>query len=123
MKVGPMMKLRVLFAIVGCCGSVLGTAQAFQESATGAPVTQGNDGAKKTLDLSTNKGVVVEKDAGGGIKFPGLGAIGVLPKLDFGLELLYGESQEKKFEKPREDQAIGSDDDGLRIKGTLKHRF
>jgi hypothetical protein len=32
---------------------------------------------------------------GAGITFPGLGSLGALPKLDFGLELLYGAAESK----------------------------
>ncbi len=50
------------------------------------------------------------------INIPGIGPVGVLPKLDFGLDLLYGSNTE---ETP--DAAPKSDD--VIIRGTLKHRF
>ena len=50
------------------------------------------------------------------IRVPGLGPVGVLPKLDFGLELLYGAS-EPKGPPDRTDQ------DDVQIRGTIKHRF
>ena len=68
------------------------------------------------LGLSENKSVG-EKSTGGGLVFPGLGSLGVLPKLDFGLELLYGDNQPLVV-VPEENNA-----EGLRIQGTLKHRF
>lgn len=70
------------------------------------------------LDLSEGK-AHKEKTESGGLVLPGLGALGVLPKLDFGLELLYGENQPQRIEPEQEDL----ESDGLRIKGTLKHRF
>ena len=52
------------------------------------------------------------------LRLPGIGVIGTLPKLDFGLELLYGNRQDKTIvEEPN------LTDDGLRIHGTLKHRL
>jgi len=59
------------------------------------------------------------KNEGTEVKIPGLGTVGVLPKLDFGLELLYG-AQEAQERAPIE-QKTGEGD--LQIKGTIKHRF
>lgn len=50
------------------------------------------------------------------LKIPGLGSLGVLPKLDFGLELLYGPSSDNPGDRPPESGDVG-------IKGTIKHRF
>jgi hypothetical protein len=49
------------------------------------------------------------------IQIPGMGSVGVLPKLDFGLELLYTPRQEPVQEDNSKDDVL--------IKGTLKHRF
>lgn len=50
------------------------------------------------------------------INIPGIGSVGVLPKLDFGLDLLYGSnSEETPDAAPKNDDVI--------IRGTLKHRF
>ena len=54
------------------------------------------------------------------VRIPGLGKLGVLPKMDFGLELLYGAAGESRAPEARPDTA---DDDDLRIRGTVKHRF
>ena len=51
------------------------------------------------------------------VRIPGLGRLGVLPKMDFGLELLYGASEPK----PVEDDQAPADD--LTIRGTIKHPF
>jgi hypothetical protein len=40
-------------------------------------------------------------DSGTKIRVPGLGVIGVIPKMDFGLELLYGASQPKQIDSDR----------------------
>lgn len=52
------------------------------------------------------------------LNIPGIGSIGKLPKLDFGLELLYGGDTEQG---PNSTGA-GQDDDVL-IKGKIRHRF
>jgi hypothetical protein len=55
------------------------------------------------------------KEEGTSITIPGLGKIGTLPKLDFGLELLYKDDDTQPVDQ--------LDDDGLAIKGRLKHSF
>ncbi|GJM02088.1 MAG: hypothetical protein DHS20C08_05890 [Rhodomicrobium sp.] len=87
---------------------------AFQETelpGTAAPVAKSGDPAVglalPDADTSADKGT--------SITIPGLGTIGTIPKVDFGLELLYQDD---------ETQAVDQlDDDGLAIKGRLKHSF
>jgi len=62
-----------------------------------------------------------KSDAGTEIRIPGLGKLGTLPKMDFGLELLYGAAEGKAAQEP-ENQGIDSDQD-LMIRGSVKHRF
>jgi hypothetical protein len=57
-------------------------------------------------------------NAGTEVKIPGLGTIGKIPKLDFGLELLYGASDQKSAAPDAKE-----DPNDVRIRGTLKHRF
>lgn len=52
------------------------------------------------------------------LNIPGVGTIGKLPKLDFGLELLYGSGGE---ENPAPEVNNGQDD--VLIKGKIRHRF
>ena len=77
-------------------------------------------GVGNTLSLESGE-LATKPSTGGDVRIPGLGALGVLPKLDFGLELLYGEGRAEAI-RPRDDDAA-VDNDGLQIKGTLKHRF
>jgi hypothetical protein len=51
------------------------------------------------------------------VRIPGFGKVGVLPKLDFGLELLYGATDTRG--RP-DDKSEPSD---VQIRGTIKHRF
>ncbi|MEM7619785.1 MAG: hypothetical protein AAF228_04885 [Pseudomonadota bacterium] len=50
------------------------------------------------------------------INIPGIGKLGELPKIDFGLELLYGKDE------PKIDEAQETPDD-VTIRGSVKHRF
>jgi hypothetical protein len=75
--------------------------------------------AGKALDLSDE--TAAKPEAGTEIRIPGLGKLGVLPKMDFGLELLYGAADQKLPEGPPE--AAPNPDDDLMIRGTVKHRF
>ena len=56
---------------------------------------------------------------GQSISIPGLGTVGVLPKMDFGLELLYGN---KTSEEVTREPAVEESND-IRIRGSIKHRF
>lgn len=58
-------------------------------------------------------------EAGTEIRIPGLGKLGVLPKMDFGLELLYGAAENQPAGQP--DAAKPEDD--LTVRGSVKHRF
>src|SRR5262249_39816807 len=51
------------------------------------------------------------------IRIPGLGKVGVLPKLDFGLELLYGASEQKGTVEDKDTP------DDVQLRGPFKHRF
>lgn len=77
-------------------------------------------GVKSQLDLGTSE-APVGKPAGTEVRIPGLGKLGVLPKLDFGLELLYGVNEDKRLEEER--GRPDASDDGVQIRGTVKHRF
>ena len=50
----------------------------------------------------------------------GLGMLGSLPKMDFGLELLYGATEGKQPDAPVAREDSPSD---LTIRGTVKHKF
>lgn len=107
------------------CGVVAGAtaAAAFQEqqgAASPAPQQQGTakPADKPAVDFSTTG--VAKSPAGTEVRIPGLGKLGVLPKMDFGLELLYGAAGESRAPEARPE--TGEDDD-LRIRGTVKHRF
>jgi len=63
---------------------------------------------------------------GTAVSIPGIGYIGTLPKLDFGLELLYGKPEQPTFEfkdTPAAGAKSETGEDDVIIRGTLKHRF
>jgi hypothetical protein len=99
------------------------SALAFQEQKQGGAPSAGSptssagptDGAQPAAPL-TDAG----KGEGTVVSIPGLGNLGVLPKMDFGLELLYGATDSKANGVERED---GPPVDDLTIRGTVKHRF
>lgn len=77
-------------------------------------VTEAPLGADLSMTESNNGA-----PAGTEVRIPGLGRLGVLPKMDFGLELLYGATDTKQPEAQQpENQA-----DGVVVRGTVKHRF
>jgi hypothetical protein len=102
---------------------------AFQEQTTGAatppaqaeqPAPEGQPPADgKPLDLSGE--TAAKPDTGTEIRIPGLGKLGVLPKMDFGLELLYGAADSKPAGTP--EALPNNPDEDLTIHGSVKHRF
>jgi hypothetical protein len=99
------------------------SALAFEEQG-GAPVAPPTPEAQqpaapseKNLDYSAP---TVDENAGTEVRIPGHGKLGVLPKMNFGLELLYGANEASKQAEP-EPQAPASED--LTIRGTVKHNF
>jgi hypothetical protein len=108
-------------------GALASPALAFQETTTGTapgtpPATAVPDAEPPKASGEPGKGLnfkVPEVSIGSGteVRIPGLGSVGVLPKLDFGLELLYGAGEPKGMPADRTDQ------DDVQIRGTIKHRF
>ena len=64
-------------------------------------------------------GLSLGKSNGTEVKIPGIGTVGVLPKLDFGLELLYGANGNESKAIPDEK----NENNDVQIRGTIKHRF
>lgn len=55
----------------------------------------------------------------GWLRIPGLGELGVLPKMNFGLELLYGQGESREAVTKPQDAPL----DELTIRGSVKHNF
>jgi hypothetical protein len=114
------------FVGLGVAAVVAGApAEAFQEQQAGAgapspaaTATPEKAAPGKDLNLTTPP-AALESAPGTEVRIPGLGKLGVLPKMDFGLELLYGASDAKQPDAAvREEPA-----DDLTIRGTVKHNF
>lgn len=113
-------------ALAFALGITSSAALAFQQQESGGAPQAGaaapaaaatEEPAAKAVELAPAD--VSGKGAGTEVRIPGLGRLGVLPKMDFGLELLYGASEGKQQLEPQRDS--GSED--VTIRGTLKHRF
>jgi len=116
------------FAIVLALGLLSHGALAFEETTIGggqpqkapaAPVLElpkASPHGSKGLNLSSPE-LSLGKTSGTEVRIPGLGTVGVLPKLDFGLELLYGANEQRGLPQDK------TDSDDVQIRGTIKHRF
>jgi hypothetical protein len=104
-------------------------ARAFQEQPAGTPpAAEAQSPAApaqapteaKPLGLSDE--AAPKAETGTEIRIPGLGKLGVLPKMDFGLELLYGAADQKQPEGAPESTPATPEED-IMIRGSVKHRF
>jgi hypothetical protein len=111
-------------------GAVLGlmatSALAFQETTIGGGDEKAPPAGAMELPKAgaPGKGLQINgselslgKTPGTEVRIPGIGTVGILPKLDFGLELLYGANEPKGVPQ----DPAQSDD--VQIRGTIKHRF
>ena len=102
------------FIFVGLSVAFVSTAAvAFQEQQHTAPAPAPEPA--KPVELAPLPGAS-SGSTGTEVRIPGLGKLGNLPKMDFGLELLYGATAQTG---PRDDKQ----DSGAQIRGTLKYRF
>ena len=101
----------VLIALSACADASFGFQERDVGDGSGGPPT-----ALQVPGLDTQR-PPSGLGAGTEIRVPGVGSVGTLPKLDFGLELLYGAN-----ESPGrlDDRSQPSD---VQIRATIKHRF
>jgi hypothetical protein len=117
--------MRTCFGLPVLLGALLlaaPSAHAFEETRGGAGTTPAAPKAAPAGEAPLGlggTGTSVAPSAGTEVRIPGLGKLGILPKLDFGLELLYGVN-EQSFDDRRL-RPEQSDDVGVR--GTVRHRF
>jgi hypothetical protein len=109
--------LRTVGLVVALIG-LSSAAFAFQEQRTGSTSVPTAEPAKP-VELGTSPAEALKPSVGPDVRIPGLGKLGSLPKMDFGLELLYGAAEQKtQDQQPREENR-----DDLMIRGTVKHNF
>jgi hypothetical protein len=101
----------------------------YATSASAFDVERNGDGPKVSTEgpkaevVSPGETLKTKPSEGTVVRIPGIGKIGVLPKLDFGLELLYGANKGgEEAEEPRLKTEEGDEGD-FRIRGSIKHRF
>jgi hypothetical protein len=97
------------------------SALAFQEQPAGGGVVPDKGQAAQSLDNST--AAPAPKSEGTEVTIPGLGKLGVLPKMDFGLELLYGADEMPKAQEPAGPTEPAAEPEDLTIRGSLKKTF
>jgi len=108
MRVGRVERMRRIwiYAIGLGLAAVSSASFAFEEQKlrpAQPTVGSGSSGAGVSAGVQlSDPGVVVPRlESGTKIRVPGLGVIGEIPKMDFGLELLYGATQPKASENDR----------------------
>jgi hypothetical protein len=94
-----------------------GSAWAFQEERPATPA--GEAPAAGVADAQGGEA----KANGTDVTIPGLGKLGTLPKMDFGLELLYGANEGKPVDAEPSNPAAAPEPEDLTIRGTMKHNF
>ena len=108
------LKFIVVAVSVAC---VTTAALAFQEQQPGPAAPAAAEPAKP-VDLGP-AAIANPSLAGTEVRIPGLVKLGNLPKMDFGLELLYGATEPRQPEnRPRDDAR-----DDLTLRGSVKHKF
>lgn len=114
------------------CLLVMGPAYAFKETpvenvAAPAPAATIGETSKVeilpgSVTLSGKEAEAIETGKGVELRIPGIGSLGTLPRLDFGLELLYGATdQQILLQESTPEEPDPAED--ITIRGTLKHRF
>lgn len=114
--------MRILRGIVGASLLAMAStaALAFQEQQVGgAAGAKSPAAAVVTPEPAAPISIPVPAAPGTEIRIPGLGRLGVIPKLDFGLELLYGANDVKRKVEEKTEQ----EDSQVLIRGTLKRKF
>lgn len=94
------------------------SAYAFKETPVGTADKASEVTTKPKAKLKTPEDDVVEGDQGIELKIPGVGSLGFLPKLDFGLELLYGANDSKTDVEDSQPEDLS-----ITIRGTVKRKF
>jgi hypothetical protein len=108
-----MIRIRLL-SVAAAAAFVSSAAMAFQEQQSTAPRQQ--DAAPVVTPLAPD---AAPGSKGTPVRIPGLGTLGVIPKMDFGLELLYG-AADQPVKRP---DANKSDSDDVLVGGRIKHKF
>jgi hypothetical protein len=111
----------LVIALMAAVAAVATTgAGALEEQRGPAPPALSPDAPKANVQDQSS---AAKSDGGTEIRIPGLGKLGTLPKMDFGLELLYGAAEGEPAQDNAPDGQNRDDQQDLMIHGTVKHRF
>jgi hypothetical protein len=111
-----MIRLKIT-GLVAALALVSSAAYAFQETQP-APAAA-SEAAPQSQVVAPLSPDAVPTAKGTPVRIPGLGTLGVIPKMDFGLELLYGAADQST---KRPDPSKNEQDDVL-VGGRIKHKF
>lgn len=110
---------RMVIGSVCAFGLLLATSAFAFETQRDGKTTTPTAGPKTGYGETTTPAPKTEQ--GTVVRIPGFGKLGVIPRLDFGLELLYGAAKTQPETAP---QGTPEPENGdLRIRGSVKHRF
>jgi hypothetical protein len=110
-----MVRLKFI-GLVAALALVSSAAYGFQETQPAPAAT--NDAGQQSV-VAPLAPDTVPGAKGTPVRIPGLGTLGVIPKMDFGLELLYGAADQTA---KRPDPSKTEQDDVL-VGGRIKHKF
>jgi hypothetical protein len=111
------MRLKTLVVLGLGLALASSAAFAFEEQQATMPGAAPAAAAAPAAELNTSS--TAQPASGTEVRVPGLGKLGILPKMDFGLELLYG-ANDKPGEPETQEAAPGDD---VTIRGSVKHKF
>jgi hypothetical protein len=115
-----MSAIRVISAIAVLL--VATSAAAFQEQRQDGPAPDKPSAAMASGQPSAPAITpVAPSSQGTEVRVPGFGRLGTLPKIDFGLELLYGGADHQKQVQPQAQPADPTD--GMALRGSIRHKF
>ncbi len=112
-----MRRLSTIAAVIAVLAAAATSAAALEEQKAPAPPPAA--GAAPQAGVQ-DAAPAAKADTGTEVRIPGLGKLGTLPKMDFGLELLYGAADAKA---PDEPTSVDETPEDLTIRGSVKHRF
>lgn len=101
---------------------VAGSASAFQEQQQVTPSAPAKPAQVDQSSPAVAQPPVTDVSKGTEVRVPGFGRLGVLPKIDFGLELLYGGSGEAQRAPQTGTQPVDPTD-GMALRGSIRHKF
>jgi hypothetical protein len=121
LRIAGSLQMQLLkYLAIGSSLLVLSSAAlAFQEQKSGSAPVSAEPSNSKPVELSAPGADGLKPSVGTEVRIPGFGKLGSLPKMDFGLELLYGANEAKQIEPPSHHDDAGD----LTIRGSVKHKF